>query len=124
VSRRERAGAILAFVVLLGSCAMPSSNDMVLLSPGQGDARIQAACDVTARACTRCHELSRVYVARFARPADWQSLVYRMRFMPSNSITDAEAVQATDCLVFRAFGQAGVDQLVHEGPPGPQGVTK
>ncbi len=66
---------------------------------------------MTARVCTRCHGLSRIYVTRLDAPVRWRQLVARMRQMPSSNLTDAEAAEATTCLVYRAFGQQGLSDL-------------
>ena len=105
----------LVLFVFLGSCLTPSRNDAVLLPDGAGDRRIQEACAVTARTCSRCHEIDRVLVARLDTPREWQRLVERMRLMRSSAMTDAEADAAVTCLVYRRHGQAGLDALAAAG---------
>ena len=109
--------APLGLVALL-ACAAPTRREDVLLPEGTGDVRIQEACAVTARICTRCHELNRIAVAQLHSPREWQDLVQRMRLMPSSNITTEGAQEATRCLVHRAYGNAGLAQLtVQEDKP-------
>ena len=56
-------------------------------------------------------------LVRFDWPERWQLLVSRMRYMQSSGITEEEAHKATECLVFKSFGQAGLDELAHHAPP-------
>ncbi len=115
VSRAITEALVLTLVVV--ACAPPRSTEAALRPVSLEDRRrLQQDCNVTAQVCTRCHDFARVLLVRFDRPLRWQQLVARMRYMQSSGITDAEARQATTCLVFRAFGQRGLDELA-AGPP-------
>jgi hypothetical protein len=123
VRARAALGALVVEALLLlsglftGSCAIPPSNEAALLPDGPVDRRIEEACALTARTCTRCHDLNRVYVAHLDKPASWQSLVWRMRYMPSSNITDDDARVVTTCLVYRLYGQPGLDEIESLAPP-------
>jgi hypothetical protein len=101
-------------MLAFASCAPPRTAEATLQPENaQEQARLREACNVTALVCTRCHDFARVTLVRFNRPQRWQLLVARMRYMQSSGITDEEAHQATECLVYRSFGQAGLDELAH-----------
>ena len=73
---------------------------------------------MTARICTRCHELNRVAVMKLDSPREWQDLVDRMRLMPSSNITPQGDYQAKVCLVHRVFGTDGLARMtVQEDAP-------
>lgn len=111
-----------AFVLMLviASCAPPRTAEATLHPENaQDQARLREACSVTARVCTRCHDFARVTLVRFDRPERWPLLVSRMRYMQSSGITEEEAHKATECLVYRSFGQAGLDELASHAPATP-----
>jgi hypothetical protein len=116
-----RAAPTKAFLLMvaIASCAPPRTAESSLRTdPGATDhAHLQEACNVTGRVCTRCHDFARVTLVKFDRPERWQLLVSRMRYMQSSGITDEEARKATECLVYKSFGQAGLDELAHHAPP-------
>jgi hypothetical protein len=113
-----------AFVLMLAiaSCAPPRTAEATLHTENaQDQAHLREACNVTAHVCTRCHDFARVTLVKFDRPERWRLLVSRMRYMQSSGITEEEAHQATECLVFRSFGQAGLDELAHLAPANANG---
>jgi hypothetical protein len=107
----------LLFAFLLLACASGPGREEELLPEGPRDARIQEACAVTARSCTRCHELNRIVAAKLDSPREWKILVERMRLMPSSNISQPDADQATQCLVYRAYGPTGLAALAEEDSP-------
>jgi hypothetical protein len=118
-----RAKAVV-LMLAIASCAPPRTAEATLHTDSAHDqAQLREACSVTARVCTRCHDFARVTLVRFDRPERWQLLVSRMRYMQSSGITEEEAHQATECLVFRSFGQAGLDQLAQHAPAGPNAAS-
>ena len=121
VAHVRRAVPTKAFLLMLAlaSCAPPRTAESSLgTDPSAIDhAHLQEACNVTGRVCTRCHDFARVTLVKFDRPERWQLLVSRMRYMQSSGITDEEARKATECLVYKSFGQAGLEELAHHAPP-------
>ena len=110
----------LVLMLVIASCAPPRTAEANLHPENAHDqARLREACNVTARVCTRCHDFARVTLVRFDRPERWQLLVSRMRYMQSSGITEEEAHKATECLVYKSFGQPGLDELAHHAPPAP-----
>ncbi len=102
----------VSVISILGSGCPASRTSYERLLPEQkGNREIREACNVTARKCTRCHDIDRVLVARVTRPIHWRLTVDRMRHMPSSGITEADADRVTRCLVYRSFGPAGLDEL-------------
>jgi hypothetical protein len=118
VWRATRIKALLLMLAIV-SCAPPRTAESSLRTdPSATDhPHLQEACNVTARVCTRCHDFARVTLVKFDRPERWQLLVSRMRYMQSSGITEEEAHKATECLVYKTFGQAGLDELAHHPTP-------
>ena len=92
-------------LLVTGSCLTPRNRAAVELLPaGETDGHIKEACAVTARTCTRCHDLGRVVAARQQTPERWRLLVDRMRLMRSSGITPSEEEAAVLCLTYRELG--------------------
>jgi hypothetical protein len=107
--------AALLLLCVWGACAGARERDASLLPRGETDGRIQEACTVTARTCSRCHEIDRVLVAHIDGPEGWRTLVERMRLMRSSAMTEHEADEAVTCLVYRAYGRRGLEALAPAG---------
>jgi hypothetical protein len=111
IPARSIATAAAVLVATLPGCVTPRTNEQVIRESAQGDPRLEEACTVTVRVCTRCHDLNRVMATRMDSPQGWPPLVARMRFMQSSAMTEADADLALTCLVFRQFGQPGLDAI-------------
>ncbi len=66
-------------------------------------AEIEAACELAASRCTRCHTIDRVLLARVESPQHWHLYVERMRRQPGSGFSEAEGHTITRCLVHRSF---------------------
>jgi hypothetical protein len=99
-------------VALVIACACSSAHTReTLAAQKSGDPRIEEACAMTAKTCSRCHDLGKLYVTHFDSSLPWRQLVLRMRLMPGSGITDAEVHAAETCLVYHDLGQRGLDEL-------------
>jgi hypothetical protein len=115
VSRSLVAAAIVLLASGLPACAAPRTNEQSIRESARGNPSVEKACEVTVRVCTRCHDLNRVMATRMDSPEGWPPLVTRMRFMQSSAMTAHDAQLALTCLVFRQFGQPGLDAIATNG---------
>ena len=84
----------------------PPSGAIAIAPPAPPD--VVRGCELVAVRCTRCHPLERVTSARVATPAAWRGYVHRMRLTPASGIRADEEDPMARCLIFRAFGAAGL----------------
>jgi hypothetical protein len=105
----KRAVGILALGLATACGAGRSEN--VLTEGRQPPPEVAAACDLAARRCSRCHPLERLLLAHVTRPSSWEWYVDRMRHQPESGITEDDGRVIVRCLVFRNFGQKGLDSL-------------
>ncbi len=106
--------AALALAWGCGGADGPSSS--VLTRDFTPPPDIQAACELAARRCSRCHPIERLLLAQVRRPEHWARYVERMRRQPESNISEAEGQVITRCLVFRSFGAEGLRSF-EEGTP-------
>jgi len=105
--RRGRRVALGTMIALAACHAEPSA----LLLPPESPPSLRAACELAADRCSRCHTVDRILNTRPTEPAEWRRYVRRMRLNPSSRIAASEEPTIVNCLVFRTFGQPGLDQL-------------
>lgn len=100
-------------LLLLAACGPHDGNRPVALAGG-APTGIADACTLAGRRCSRCHAIERVERAQIFEPSRWRDYVHRMRLMPSSGIPPQEETPIVQCLVFRARGQAGLDELARQ----------
>ncbi len=103
-------GAV-ALLGLVAACAAGGRPGHVLTEGRQPPPDIADACDLAARRCSRCHPIERLLIAHVNRPSGWQWYVDRMRHQPESGITEDDGRVIVRCLVFRSFGQGGLESL-------------
>jgi hypothetical protein len=104
-------GIAAAIATCVAACVTPSGDQPArALRWGNLD-EIEEACAVTARTCSRCHDIEKVAIAHFDASLAWRRLILRMRRMPASGISDAEVHAAETCLVFQDLGRRGLDEL-------------
>jgi hypothetical protein len=77
---------LLAGTLLLLSCATHESRRGDRVDVSKYPAEIQAAYEVFATRCSRCHTLARPLNARIDDPKHWIRYVHRMRLQPGSGI--------------------------------------
>lgn len=105
--------ALVVILIGVGACAgeRDVGRQLLLSEPASAPPDIPAACEITARRCSRCHPLDRLLQARVTSPGHWHAYVRRMRLTPGSGIRLAEQHVITRCLVFRSFGATGLAEL-------------
>jgi hypothetical protein len=105
--------AFVVFLFALVACVgeRDIGRQVLLAEPASAPPDIPAACEITARRCSRCHPLDRLVQARVTSPGHWRTYVRRMRLTPGSGISLAEQDVITRCLVFRSFGATGLAEL-------------
>lgn len=83
---------VLAAVLTLVGCTEPAP-----LYPPSAPPEVVAACAVTERRCSECHDRDRIVTARKS-PQEWASTVDRMRQMPGSTIRPDETEVILRCL--------------------------
>lgn len=96
--------AAAALLGVLSPLAAPQS--------GAGDVsgyppEVQKQYRVCSQKCSRCHDLSRVFAARYTSEAQWRDLVSRMARKPGASISRKDHDDITAFLVFQKKARAG-----------------
>jgi hypothetical protein len=92
-------------LVLLAACSGFDRAGADELVPSlDTPAAIRAACELTARRCTRCHTLDRVLDTHVADPGLWRATVHRMHLLPGSDISPDEEPTIVRCLVYHSFG--------------------
>jgi hypothetical protein len=118
--RAEPLPCAAALLVVSGLCAclcdsQAPSLEHLLERPDTVRPELRRACRLVLRKCTRCHTLDRVLVMRPENPGNWQQLVATMRRMSGSAIGPTDQRDITRCLVYRSFGEPGLQAL--ERPP-------
>jgi hypothetical protein len=72
---------------------------------------IHEACEVADHRCSRCHSADRIVEVRATEPVELETLVRRMRQKPESDISALDQDAIARCLVYRQFGQAGLERL-------------
>jgi hypothetical protein len=72
------------------------------------DSELEDSCRLTARRCSRCHDIERVLYVRVRDPGHWSRYVDRMRRMPGSGISVEEGEIILRCVVYRSFGHRGL----------------
>jgi len=112
------AAALGIAAAMVVACAPPRSDEAARQLRWGNLNQIEEACAVTARTCSRCHDLDKVTITHFDASLPWRRLILRMRRMPASGIDDAEVHAAETCLVFQDLGRRGLDELASlEGTP-------
>ncbi len=104
-------------LVVIAGCGTSTGNATLLtdgMNPPPSD-EVREQCALTAVRCTRCHTIERLLNARVQSPEHWQKYVTRMRLMPGSRISIADENRIVNCLVYRSFGQSGLDDLRKQG---------
>jgi len=87
---------VVAFTLLaLAACAEPPP-----LYPPSAPSDIQAACALTERRCSECHDRDRI-VAAHKTHEEWNATVEKMRQMPGSTIRPDETEVILRCLYYR-----------------------
>jgi hypothetical protein len=105
----------LTALVLATGAAMCGPSSPTLRVGAAAPQEIRDACELAAHRCSQCHSADRIVEVRAGDPAVWQLYVRKMRQKPGSDIGETEQPIIVRCLVYRSFGQAGLDQLAADG---------
>ena len=106
----------IGFVLAASLCTHHSTT--LRLGP-EAPQDIREGCEVADHRCSRCHSADRIVEVRASDPKELETLVRRMRQKPESDISAIDQPVIVRCLVYRSFGQPGLDQLA---PPADGGV--
>jgi hypothetical protein len=76
-----------------------------LVVPPLAPDAIRAACALTQRKCTGCHDIDKVTAAHHTRD-DWPPIVRRMREIPGSAISEHDAEIVLTCLDYLETSRA------------------
>jgi hypothetical protein len=93
-------------VVLGASIALAACTETAPLYPSNAPRDVVAACELTQRKCTACHDKDRIVTARYSAE-EWRETVEEMRLLPGSTITAAERDIILRCLLPRATSASG-----------------
>ena len=86
---------------LAAACSGSSSPRVLLLQPAGAPPEVQRACALAEIRCSSCHTLERITNAVHRTASEWQWQVRRMRLMPASGISQADADEIVQCLIWR-----------------------
>jgi hypothetical protein len=103
--------AIIAVLIACGPVARDTPRQRLSQGMPPHGPEIDAACELTVRRCTVCHDIERILAVKPTEPLQWERTIGRMRRMRGSGISQQDGHAIQRCLVFRSFGPSGLRGL-------------